>query len=252
MGRKNSCREEKDVGLVRRFKQDQQSEERPLIVHGDPKAVGSEALRTLRTNLQFTSPDQELKTILLTSVGPGDGKSTVSSNLAVAWAQSGQRVALIGCDLRKPVLHKIFSIANAPGLTGLLTGKAELDDVVVPIKQIPNLDVIPSGPVPPNPAELLQSKAMVACLEELRARYDIILCDGTPVIAVTDAAVMANQVDGTVLVISAHQVPRDVALHAKTLLDQANARLLGVVLNRVRPQDRKNYHYYYYDDAERA
>lgn len=241
------------MGLVRRFRKKSQKKERPLIVHGDPKAVGSEAFRTLRTNLQFTSPDKELKSILLTSVGPGDGKSTVSSNLAVAWAQSGQRVALVGCDLRKPVLHRIFSIPNSPGLTGHLTGMASLEEVVIPIKQVPNLDVIPSGPVPPNPAELLQSKAMNSVVEELEAKYDMVIFDGAPVIAVTDAAVMGNKVDGTVLVIRAHEVPRDVALHAKTLLDQANARILGVVLNGVRPQDQRNYqYYYYYDDAERA
>ena len=238
---------------MRRFKKKAQDNERPLIVQDDPKAVGSEAFRTLRSNLQFTSPDEELKAILLTSVGPGDGKSTVCANLAVAWAQSGQRVVLVGCDLRKPVLHKVFSAANRPGLTGHLTGAATLDDVVVSIKGVPNLDLIPSGPVPPNPAELLQSKAMAGVIEELKKRYDIVLFDGAPVIAVTDAAVMANQVDGTVLVVRAHKVPRDVALHAKTLLEQAKARLLGVVLNGVRPQDQKNYqYYYYYDDAERA
>ena len=238
---------------MRMFRKKSRYEERPLIVHGDPKAVGSEAFRTLRTNLQFTSPDQELKTILLTSVGLGDGKSTISSNLAVAWAQSGQRAVLVGCDLRKPVLHHIFSTANAPGLTGCLTGRATLDEIIIPIKQIPNLDLIPSGPIPPNPAELLQSKAMSQVIAELRERYDVVLFDGAPSIAVTDAAVMANQVDGTVLVVKAHHTPRDVAIQAKTLLDQANAKLLGVVLNAVRPQDQKNFHYYYYyDDAERA
>lgn len=238
---------------MRSFKRNRQNTERPLIVHDDPKAVGSEAFRTLRTNLQFTSPDQELKTILLTSVGPGDGKSTVSSNLAIAWAQSGQKVVLVGCDLRKGVLHKVFSIPNTPGLTGHLTGQADLDNVIVNLKQVPNLAIIPAGPIPPNPAELLQSKAMLALIEELKQRYDVVLFDGAPVIAVTDAAVMANKVDGTVLVIRSNEVPKDVALHAKTLLDQANARLLGVVLNGVRPQDQKNFHYYYYyDDAERA
>ncbi len=241
------------MGCVRRLKNNGLNGERPLIVHGDPKSVGSEAFRTLRTNLRFVSPDQELKTILVTSVGPGDGKSTVSANLAVAFAQSGQRVALVGCDLRKPVLHKIFPMDNGVGLTALLTGNAVLDEISVAIEEVPGLDVIPSGPVPPNPAELLQSKAMANVIAELREGYDVILFDGAPVIAVTDSAVMANQVDGTVLVIRANEVPNDVALHAKTLLEQAKARLLGVVLNGVRPQDQKNYqYYYYYDDAERA
>ena len=238
---------------MRRLKNNGLNGEHPLIVHGDPKSVGSEAFRTLRTNLRFVSPDQELKTILVTSVGPGDGKSTVSANLAVAFAQSGQRVALVGCDLRKPVLHKIFPMDNSVGLTALLTGNAVLDEISVAIEEVPGLDVIPTGPVPPNPAELLQSKAMANVIAELREGYDVVLFDGAPVIAVTDSAVMANQVDGTVLVIRANEVPNDVALHAKTLLEQAKARLLGVVLNGVRPQDQKNYqYYYYYDDAERA
>ena len=242
----------KDVRTVRRQVRQERCNGRSLIVHDDPKAIGSEAFRTLRTNLQFTSPDHELKTILITSVGPADGKSTVSANLAVAWAQSDARVALVGCDLRKPVLHKMFHIENAPGLTGYLTGSASLKEVIKP-SGINGLDVIPAGPVPPNPAELLQSKAMANTITQLREQYDIVIFDGAPTIAVTDAAVMASQVDGTVLVIRAHQVPKDVVLHAKTLLDQANARLLGVVLNGVRPQDQKNFHYYYYyDDRDQA
>ncbi|HKM43046.1 MAG TPA: CpsD/CapB family tyrosine-protein kinase [Limnochordia bacterium] len=239
---------------MRKFRKNGALKEHPLIVHGDPKAVGSEAFRTLRTNLRFISPDQELKTILITSVGPGDGKSTISANLAVALAQSGQRVALVGCDLRKPVLHKVFGLSNAVGLTSFLTGNATLATITSSIKQVENLDLIPSGPVPPNPAELLQSKAMVNAISTLRENYDTVIFDGAPVIAVTDAAVMANQVDGTVLVIRSRQVPRDVALHAKDLLEQADAKLLGVVLNGVRPQDQKNYqyYYYYYEDAEQA
>ncbi|NLJ74382.1 MAG: CpsD/CapB family tyrosine-protein kinase [Firmicutes bacterium] len=221
------------------------AQQRYLIVKDDPKAVGAEAFRTLRTNLQFTSPDRELRTLLVTSAGPDEGKSTVVANLAVAWAQTGQRVILVGCDLRKPVLHRIFGIPNAPGLTSLLTGQAELDSVILD-SGIENLEVIPSGPIPPNPAELLQSKVMTEIIELLKERSDIVIFDAPPIVAVTDAAVLASQMDGTLLVISAHSVPRDMALHAKALLEQANARLLGVVLNRVRPQDQRGYEYYYY------
>ena len=254
MGAIDTPPEEKDVGLVHKFWRNGADQEHHLIVHGDPKAVGSEAFRTLRTNLRFISPDHQVKTILITSVGPGDGKSTISANLAVALAQSGQRVALVGCDLRKPVLHKIFGLSNTMGLTTLLTGNATLDEVVRPSKQVQNLDLILGGPVPPNPSELLQSRAMATIIGTLREEYDAVIFDGAPVIAVTDAAIIANQVDGTVLVIRSKQVPRDVALHAKDLLEQANARLLGVVLNGVLPQEQKNYQYYYYyhDNAERA
>jgi capsular exopolysaccharide synthesis family protein len=228
---------------VRRRKK--QKQDRPLIVQGNPKAVASEAFRTLRTNLQFTSPDREIKTILITSAAPGDGKSTVSSNLSAAWAQSGSRVLLLSCDLRRPILHQIFGIRNTPGLTGYLTGRASLDAVIVPTS-VPNLDFIPSGPVPPNPAELLQSKAMRQCFKDLRERYDVVICDGTPVIAVTDAAVVASQTDGTVLVVEAGETPKDVAAQAVQLLERAKANILGVVLNRVAGRGGSGYYYYHY------
>lgn len=224
-------------------------DERPLIIDGDPKAIASEAFRTLRTNLQFTSPDQELKTILVTSVGPGEGKSTVTANLAAAWAQSGVRVILVTCDLRRPVTHRIFGVRNSPGLTGYLSGKATLEEVIISTR-VPGLDLIPGGPIPPNPAELLQSRAMESCVEELRDLYDVVLFDGPPAVAVTDAAIMGSQADGTILVVRANETPKDVALHAKDLLIKANANLLGVVLNRVNLENQTNYHYYYYYGEE--
>ncbi len=228
-----------------------QIKERPLIIHGDPKAIASEAFRTLRTNLQFTSPDREVKTILITSAGPEDGKSTVAANLAAAWSQSGSRVVLVGCDLRRPVTHAIFGVRNTSGLSAYLSGRVSLDEVIIETK-VPGLDLIPAGPIPPNPAELLQSKAMRQCLRELRERYDVVLCDGAPAIAVTDAAVVASQTDGTVLVIQSGGTPKEAALHAKQLLERANARILGVVLNRVKVSDRTSmyYYHYYYSDAE--
>lgn len=223
-----------------------------LVVLDDPKAVEAEAFRVLRTNLQFTSPDRELKTLLVTSASPGEGKSIIVSNLALAWAQSGAQVAAVDCDLRRPNLHKMFAVNNTPGLTGHLLGQAALEEALVP-SGLAGLDLIPCGPLPPNPAELLQSKVMGQIIFRLRDRYDLVIFDAAPVIAVTDAAVLASQVDGTVLVVKAHHVPKDVVLQAKKLLEQAQARLLGVVLNGVRPQRHKNYHYqYYYGDAGQA
>lgn len=238
------------MDLVRRRRKKQPAE-RPLIIEGDPKAITSEAFRTLRTNLQFTSPDRELKTILITSVGPGEGKSTISANLAAAWARSGARVVLLSCDLRRPVLHHIFGVRNTQGLTGHLTGQAALDEVIIKTN-VPGLDFIPAGPIPPNPAELLQSKAMTKCLQELRERYDVVICDGAPVIAVTDAAVVASQTDGTVLVIEVGDTPKEAAVHAKELLERAKANILGVVLNKVNTHDRMGSYYYnyYYSEAE--
>lgn len=211
--------------------------------------MASEAFRILRTNLQFTSPDRELKTMLVTSAGPGEGKSTVTANLAAAWAQSGARVLLVSCDLRRPTIHRIFGISNTPGLTGYLAGGASVEEVIQPTS-VPGLDLIASGPVPPNPAELLQSKAMGQFLRAVREDYDVVICDGAPVMAVTDAAVVASQTDGTILVVGAGQTPREAAIHAKELLEQAKANILGVVLNKINVRDQKNRYYYYYRYSE--
>lgn len=228
------------------------NEQYRLIVHADPKAVSSEAFRTLRTNLQFTSPDRELKSILITGPGPDAGKSTVAANLAIAWAQSGKRVVLVGADLRKPVLHQIFGIPNLPGLTGYLTDNIPLERIIAPGKIVAGLDLMPSGPIPPNPAELLQSQKMTDLLDQLREKYDYVLLDAAPVIAVTDAAVLAGKMDGTLLVISYGKVPHEIAVRAKTVLDNAQARLLGVVLNRAPLYQGQSHYYYYYQygDAE--
>ena len=237
-------------GRKLRKQRKQENRRARLIVHDDPKAVGSEAFRTLRTNLQFTSPDRDLKSILLTSAGPGEGKSTMAANLAIAWSQLGTRVVLVGCDLRKPVLHEMFHIDNSPGLSTVLAGAASLNDAVIQSK-IPNLDIIPAGPIPPNPVELLQSKTMISIIKKLEEDYDMLILDGTPVIAVTDAAVMANQVDGIVLVVGSNQVPREMVLQAKTLLEQAQAKLLGVIMNKVKFNE-SNMYYYYYNEVDHA
>jgi len=183
--------------------------------------------------------------MLVTSAGPGEGKSTVTANLAAAWAQSGARVLLVSCDLRRPIIHRIFGISNTPGLTGYLAGRASIEEVIQPTS-VPGLDLIASGPVPPNPAELLQSKAMGQFLRAVREDYDVVICDGAPVMAVTDAAVVASQTDGTILVVGAGQTPREAAIHAKELLEQAKANILGVVLNKINVRDQKNRYYYYY------
>ena len=218
---------------------------RELVVHSDPKSVGSEAFRTLRTNLHFTSPDRDLRSILMTSSGPSEGKSTVIANLAVAFSQSGHRTLLIDCDLRKPTVHKIFGMHNAPGLTSYLVGEVGLDKIIRDTG-IPNLSVIPSGPVPPNPAELVGSKVMKDCVEWATQEYDMVLIDAPPIVAVTDAAILSTLVDGVLLTVHSGKVPREMAQHAKSLLDKANARILGVVLNRINPKEQRSYQYYYY------
>lgn len=222
-----------------------------LVVHKDPKSVGSEAFRTLRTNLQFASPDKPLKTILMTSTGPGEGKSTVMANLAIAFAQSGHNTLLVDCDLRRPNVHKIFGLQNRIGLTSHLVGEVEREQVVIDVG-ISNLTVIPAGPIPPNPSEILGSNAMKEFVARVKTKYDMVLLDAPPVVAVTDAQILSPLADGVLLTIASGQTPTELALHAKSLLQRAKANILGVVLNRINPEDQKDYQYYYYYYGESA
>lgn len=215
-----------------------------LITNLGPKSPVSEAYRTLRTNLEFMSPDQPLKTIVFTSTGPGEGKSTTTANTAISMAQLGKKVLLIDCDLRKPVQHKNFELSNMTGMTNILIEHTGEIDQYIQQTGVQNLDLLPSGPIPPNPAEILGSRRMSELLQEVGSKYDVILLDTPPLIAVTDAAVLSVNADGVILVVSVGQAERDLVLKAKGLLDKVNARVLGVVLNRV--QITKGHEYYYY------
>lgn len=216
------------------------------MVQINPKSVGSEAFRTLRTNLQYTSPDSQLRTVLITSAAPGEGKSVISSNLAVSLAQVGKNIILIDCDLRKPVAHKIFGLNNAEGLTNILTGQADYKDVIQK-SAAPGLSVITSGPIPPNPAELLQSQNMRKLLAQLNGECDQIILDVAPVLPVADAMILAPYSDGIVMVVAVNQVSKDFLLQAKDLLENTNTKILGVVLNRVEySKTGEQYYYNYY------
>jgi tyrosine-protein kinase Etk/Wzc len=218
-----------------------------LVTHLDPKSPISEAYRTLRTNLQFTKLDQPMRTILVTSAGPKDGKSTTVANLAITLAQLGSKVVLVDSDLRRPVIHSIFGLEKDVGLTNYMVGKSSYEDI---LKQtvIENLAIITCGLLPPNPSELLGSKKMEEFTTKLKKDFDIILFDSPPVIAVTDAAILSNKVDGTVLVVSANKTNRDAVTRAKTLLENVKARLVGVMLNNVDFESTygSSYHYYYH------
>ncbi len=219
-----------------------------LITHSDPRSPIAEAYRTIRTNIQFSSVDQALKTLLVTSAGPDEGKSTTLANLAITMAQTGQKVMIIDCDLRKPTQHKMFRVAQAPGLTSLLVEGDYPVDMYVRDTEVPNLRLLPSGPLPPNPAELLQSRHMEQVLEGLKARADVLLCDTPPLIAVTDAAVLSTRLDGTILVVKAGQTRRELVRSAKDLLEKVHARIIGVVLNNV--EVRGDFYYYYEEQPE--
>jgi capsular exopolysaccharide synthesis family protein len=222
----------------------QSTNKNPLITHVNPKSPISESYRTLRTNIQFSAIDEDLKVLMVTSAGPGEGKSTTIANLAVAYAQSDKKVLLIDADLRKPTIHHTFIVTNRWGLTNLLTNQAVIEEVIRS-SSIPNLDILTSGPIPPNPSEILSSKRMNTLLEELKKRYDIILVDSPPAIAVTDAQILATRCDGVILVVDSGKVKREIAMKAKANLEHVQARLLGVVLNNVDRKNKDTYYYYY-------
>lgn len=217
---------------------------RRLIVNEDAKSPISEAYRTLRTNIQFSKTDGELKTIMFTSSGPGEGKSTTIANSAVALAQSGKKVILMDCDLRKPVQHKIFGKKNR-GITNILVEEVSVNDFIQNT-HVENLRILTSGPIPPNPSELLGSRKMQELLDYLKTQADYLIIDAPPVIAVTDACVLASKVDGITLVVNSGTIRPEMAQKAKDLLLKAKGRVLGVVLNRVEIEEEDAYYYYYY------
>lgn len=217
----------------------------PIISEINPKSPISEAYRILRTNLGFSAIDKELKTIMVTSAQPGEGKSTTSVNLAVVYAQADKKVLIIDADLRKPKLHQMFVKTNRIGLSHLLSGQSILLQAVMET-HIPNLSVITSGPIPPNPSEILSSNRMTRLLEELRGAFDIIILDTPPVLAVSDAQIVAAKCDGVLLVVHAGKTKRDAVMKAKASLDHVKANLLGTVLNQKSRRDADDYYYYYY------
>ncbi|MGE5674976.1 MAG: CpsD/CapB family tyrosine-protein kinase [Mycobacterium leprae] len=216
-----------------------------LITHQDPGAAASEAFRVLRTNLQFMGLDKPLKSIMVTSATPSEGKSTVAANLAVAFAQAGSRVCLVDADLRRPMVAKTLGLTNYAGLTTALISQEGLEGHLQET-DIPGLTVLASGPVPPNPAELLATKRMNTLLAQLEEQFDMVIVDSAPVLAVTDAAVVAPKVGGTLLVVRAGQTPRQEARLAKEALEAVKANVLGVVLGAIKAEGHQGYYYYDY------
>lgn len=215
-----------------------------LITLIDQSSPVSEQYRTIRTNIKFaSSADQEIKTIVVTSSGPGEGKSTTSANLAVVFADSGQKVLLIDADLRKPTIHKTFNLVNNKGFSNLVSTQ-ELIDEVVQKTIVPNLDVLTSGPKAPNPSELLGSVRMENLLSELRNMYDLIIFDMPPVVAVTDAQIMSSKVDGTLLVVREEVSRKESLYKAKELLELVNANVLGAIYHGAKNANDQGYYYY--------
>lgn len=204
-----------------------------LITLRDPNSSAAEAYRTLRTNIQFSSLDRPIQTLLVTSTAPDEGKSIILANLAVTIAQSEQRVVLVDCDLRRPSLHTLFGLNNDRGITNAILDQ---NDGPLPLQatSVAGLLLLASGPLPPRPADLLGSRRMEALIARLRQEGDMILFDTPPVTAVTDAAVLASRLDGVLLVLQAGKTRRDRAREARQLLEKVKAHLIGVVLNNAR------------------
>lgn len=220
-----------------------------LITVSNPRSPISEAYRTLRTNLEFSSLDKPIRSMVVTSASPEEGKSTTLANLAVVIAQAGKRVVLVDCDLRRPSLHQIFDARTTPGFTDMMRDDALMSKPPLQETGVPNLWLLPSGTIPPNPAELLASRRMSEVIAALQQHAEMILFDAPPVIAVTDAAVLSTKVDAVLLVISAGKTKREHAKKAKALLDKVNARLIGAVLNNVKGETSL---YQYYASGEKA
>ncbi|PKK92259.1 MAG: hypothetical protein CVV64_02265 [Candidatus Wallbacteria bacterium HGW-Wallbacteria-1] len=216
-----------------------------LITELDPKSPVAETYRSLRTNIQFVNIDKKIRTLLVTSAGPSEGKSTTISNLAVTYAQMGHRTLLVDCDLRKPMLHNIFHLERDRGLTNILVGGMNHKDAIVE-SGIDNLALLPTGPIPPNPSELLGSNKMSELLEILSREFAMILIDAPPILAVTDAAVLSPKLDGVLMVIHSEKTERESSKRAKILLDHVGANIIGVVLNGVTAGSGHGYYYYYY------
>ncbi|WP_186667735.1 CpsD/CapB family tyrosine-protein kinase [Sporosarcina sp. BP05] len=221
---------------------------RKLVTHVNPKSIVSEQFRTIRTNINFSMPDKDIKTLLFTSSTPGEGKSTSASNVAVVFAQEGKKVLLIDADMRKPTMHYTFHTTNSTGLSNLLTRKLELQDVVIKT-EIEGLHLVTCGPIPPNPAELLASKTMDALIEELIAGYDIVIFDAPPILSVTDAQILSNKCDGTILVLSSGSTEKASVVKAKEALVSSKANILGTLLNNF-VLEKDHYYYQYYGTGE--
>lgn len=201
-----------------------------LVTRSEPKSPISEQYRTIRTNIQFSSFQKEMKSIMVTSPDSSEGKSTTAANLAIVFAQQGKKVLLVDADLRKPTIHYMFNVPNTVGLTNMLVNQVDLAQVMFSTEDR-YLHILPSGPIPPNPSELLASDAMQAAIEEMQKKYDVVLLDTPPVLKVSDAQIVANLCEGSVLVLSSGKTEIQQAIKAKELLNSANSHFLGVVLN---------------------
>ncbi len=240
------------LGIIPRIPHSEPSGERLVTLH-KPRSNFAECFRVLRTNLQFSSLDRPLQTILITSPQPTEGKSMTAANLAVVMAQAGRRVVLVDTDLRRPILHRLFDSPNRWGLTNLLLGEGGQPPEGFILTKIDNVLFIPTGPLPPNPSEILGSQRMEVLIARLKKQADVIIFDSPPLLTVTDSAVLSTKVDGVVMVADAGGTRREALRKAVETLRQLGANVLGTTLNRVNVRSDGYYYYYYsqyYSDEE--
>ena len=229
-----------------------------VVVQKNPKSPISEIFRTLRTNIQFINSKKSLKTLLITSTLPGEGKSWVSANLAVTFAEAGKKVLLIDADMRKGRQHTIFGVNNDCGLSNLLSGvdrsgRAETIDIskYVQATEVQNLFVISKGDTPPNPSELLASDTTLGMLTELESIFDLIILDGPPSLSVTDALIISRLVDSTIIVVEYNNTKKDNLAKIKRDIENVGGKIAGVVINKIPKQGNKYESTYYYSSETR-
>lgn len=233
------------IGLIPVVSAWRSQEEAQVVSLSAPTSPAAEAYRTLRTAIQFIGLEHPARTLQITSAGPQEGKSTTLANLAVALARAGQEVVIVCCDLRRPRIHEFFGLENAAGFTSVLLGKVSLTGAIQKVPSQARVSLLASGPLPPNPSELLSSRRTVEVLDLLKAEYDMVLIDSPPVLPVTDALVISGLVDATVVVSVAGGTTRKEAARTVELLKQVDAPVIGSVLNGVAADSSYGYGYDY-------
>lgn len=234
--------------MAKRKKEKSKTLETLLYAEDKPKSIVSEKLRGIRSNIMFSNAE-EIKNVLITSEKPAVGKSIVSANIAITYAQAGYKTLIIDGDMRKPTQHYHFQESNYDGLSNLIIGNSDCDKAIRSTR-VENLDLLTAGPVPPNPSELIASKHFKKIFEDLQKQYDFILIDTPPIISVTDAQVFLQYVPNCVLIIDAQKNNRNEVKKAKQLVEQADGHVIGAVLNKTNGEKSSNYYYYYGDESK--
>lgn len=234
------------VGTIARINANSARDTLAPFAAREPRSPVTEAYRALRTSIQFAGIDQPIRTLLVTSPSPGEGKTTTAVNLAVVMAQAGLRVLLIDCDLRRPAIHKMFERSNQVGLTDAMLQESSRWSGVPHPTSVNSLMILTSGSLPPNPSELLGSERMARFLNSFRSSFDVLILDGPPLLAVTDASILSRLTDGVLIVVETGKTRLGAASHAKEQLSQTGARLLGVIMNKIVTNQSGYYYYRYY------